>query len=153
MPSLRERLRDDLKDAMRARDAVRRDTIRLVEAALKNAEIEKRGAQLSDQDVQAILQRQVKQRHDSIEQYEQVNRSDLADAERAELAVIEAYLPQQMSREAIEAAARAAIEQLGASGPGDRGKVMGKLMPQLRGQADGATVNAVVSDLLSPPDA
>lgn len=151
MPSLRERLREDLKDAMRARDAVRRDTIRLVEAAVKNAEIEKRGAELSEQDVQAILQRQVKQRQDSIEQYEQVGRSDLADAERAEIAVIQAYLPQQMSREEIEAAARAAIEQLGASGPNDRGKVMGRLMADLRGKADGAQVNAVVSDLLTNP--
>lgn len=149
MPSLRERLRDDLKAAMRARDAIRRDTIRLVEAAIKNAEIEKRGAELSDQDVQAILQRQVKQRQDSIEQYEQANRSDLADAERAEIAVIEVYLPQQMSREEIEAAARAAIDQLGATGPGDRGKVMGRLMSELRGKADGAMVNAVVGDLLS----
>ena len=149
MPSLRERLRDDLKAAMRARDAIRRDTIRLVEAAIKNAEIEKRGAELSDQDVQAILQRQVKQRQDSIEQYEQANRSDLADAERAEIAVIEVYLPQQMSREEIEAAARAAIDQLGATGPGDRGKVMGRLMSELRGKANGAMVNAVVGDLLS----
>ncbi len=153
MPSLRDRLRDDLKDAMRARDAVRRDTIRLVEAAIKNAEIEKRGSELSEQDIQAILQRQVKQRQDSIEQYEQANRSDLADAERAEIAVIEAYLPQQMSRDEIEAAARAAIEQLGASGPGDRGKVMGRLMAELRGKADGAQVNAVVSDLLAQPPA
>ena len=149
MPSLRERLRDDLKDAMRARDATRRGTIRLVEAAIKNAEIEKRGGELSEQDIQAILQRQVKQRQDSIEQYEQAGRSDLADVERAEIAVIEAYLPQQMSRAEIEAAAREAIQQTGATGPSDRGKVMGQLMPQLRGQADGATVNAVVSDLLA----
>ncbi len=149
MPSLRERLRDDLKDAMRARDATRRGTIRLVEAAIKNAEIEKRGGELSEQDIQAILQRQVKQRQDSIEQYEQAGRSDLADVERAEIAVIEAYLPQQMSRVEIEAAAREAIQQTGATGPSDRGKVMGQLMPQLRGQADGATINAVVSDLLA----
>lgn len=149
MPSLRERLRDDLKDAMRARDATRRGTIRLVEAAIKNAEIEKRGGELSEQDIQAILQRQVKQRQDSIEQYEQAGRSDLADVERAEIAVIEAYLPQQMSRAEIEAAARDVIQQTGASGPSDRGKVMGQLMPQLRGQADGATVNAVVSELLA----
>lgn len=152
MTSLRERLRDDLKDAMRARDAVRRNTIRLVEAAIKNAEIEKRGAELSEQDIQAILQRQVKQRQDSIEQYEQANRPDLADAERAEIAVIEVYLPQQLSRAEIETAARDAIDQLGATGPNDRGKVMGRLMSQLRGQADGAIVNAVVSDLLSPPN-
>ena len=147
--SLRERLRDDLKDAMRARDVVRRDTIRLVQAAIKNVEIERRGAELSDADVVVIMQRQVKQRHESITQYEQVNRSDLADVERAELAVIEAYLPQQMSREEIVVTARAMIEQLGARGPSDRGKVMGGLMGQLRGKADGATVNAVVSELLA----
>ncbi len=147
--SLRERLRDDLKDAMRARDVVRRDTIRLVQAAIKNVEIERRGAELSDADVVVIMQRQVKQRHESITHYEQVNRSDLADVERAELAVIEAYLPQQMSREEIVVTARAMIEQLGARGPSDRGKVMGGLMGQLRGKADGATVNAVVSELLA----
>ena len=95
------------------------------------------------------MQRQVKQRHESITQYEQVNRSDLADVERAELAVIEAYLPQQMSREEIVVSAKAMIEQLGASGPSDRGKVMGGLMGQLRGKADGAMVNAVVSELLA----
>ena len=147
--SLRERLREDLKDAMRARDVVRRDTIRLVQAAIKNVEIERRGAELSDADVVVIMQRQVKQRHESITQYEQVKRSDLADVERAELAVIEAYLPQQMSREEIVVTARAMIEQLGARGPSDRGKVMGGLMGQLRGKADGATVNAVVSELLA----
>ena len=147
--SLRGRLREDLKDAMRARDVVRRDTIRLVQAAIKNVEIERRGAELSDADVVVIMQRQVKQRHESITQYEQVKRSDLADVERAELAVIEAYLPQQMSREEIVVTARAMIEQLGARGPSDRGKVMGGLMGQLRGKADGATVNAVVSELLA----
>ena len=147
--SLRERLREDLKDAMRARDVVRRDTIRLVQAAIKNVEIERRGAELSDADVVVVMQRQVKQRHESITQYEQVNRSDLADVERAELAVIEAYLPQQMSREEIVVTAQAMIEQLGARGPSDRGKVMGGLMGQLRGKADGATVNAVVSELLA----
>ena len=134
---------------MRARDVVRRDTIRLVQAAIKNVEIERRGAELSDADVVVVMQRQVKQRHESITQYEQVNRSDLADVERAELAVIEAYLPQQMSREEIVVTARAMIEQLGARGPSDRGKVMGGLMGQLRGKADGATVNAVVSELLA----
>ena len=147
--TLRERLREDLKDAMRARDVVRRDTIRLVQAAIKNVEIERRGAELSDADVVVVMQRQVKQRHESITQYEQVNRSDLADVERAELVVIEAYLPQQMSREEIVVSAKAMIEQLGASGPSDRGKVMGGLMGQLRGKADGAMVNAVVSELLA----
>ena len=148
MSSLRERLREDLKAAMRAREIVRRDTIRMLEAAIKNAEIERRGEELADEDVLAILQRQMKQRRDSIEQFEQGGREDLAEIERAEMAVIEAYLPEQLSRGDIAEAARRVIGQVGASGPGDRGKVMGPLMKELRGRADGAAVNAVVSELL-----
>ena len=147
--ALREQLREDLKSAMRAGDATRRNTIRMLEAAIKNAEIEKRGQELPEADVLAILQRQVKQRRDSIEQFERGGREDLAEIERAEIAVIEAYLPEQLSEAEIEAAARRVIEQTGASGPGDRGKVMGPLMKELRGKADGAAVNAAVSKLLS----
>ena len=149
--SLRDQLRADLHDAMRARDAVRRNTIRMLEAAIKNAEIERRqrNAELAEADVLAILQRQVKQRRDSIEQFEQGGRNDLADNERAEIAIIEAYLPQQLSREEVAARARAVIAQVGASGPSDRGKVMGPLMRGLRGLADGGMVNAVVGELLS----
>lgn len=146
---LREQLREDLKSAMRAGDATRRNTIRMLEAAIKNAEIEKRGQELPEADVLAILQRQVKQRRDSIEQFERGGREDLAEIERAEIAVIEDYLPEQLSEAEIEAAARRVIEQTGASGPGDRGKVMGPLMKKLRGKADGAAVNAAVSKLLS----
>ena len=146
---LREQLREDLKSAMRAGDATRRGTIRMLEAAIKNAEIEKRGQELPEADVLAILQRQVKQRRDSIEQFERGGREDLAEIERAEIAVIEDYLPEQLSEEEIEAAARRVIEQVGASGPGDRGKVMGPLMKELRGKADGSAVNAAVSKLLS----
>ena len=147
---LREQLREDLKTAMRAQDATRRGTIRMLEAAIKNAEIEKRGQQLEDSDILAILQRQLKQRHDSIEQFERGGRQDLADIERAEIEVIQAYLPEQLSEDDIEAAAQRIIDQTGASGPGDRGKVMGPLMQELRGKADGSAVNAVVSRLLSP---
>ena len=147
--SLREQLREDLKSAMRAGDATRRNTIRMLEAAIKNAEIEKRGQELPEADVLAILQRQVKQRRDSIEQFERGGREDLAEIERAEIAVIEDYLPEQLSEAEIEAAAQRVIEQVGASGPGDRGKVMGPLMKELRGKADGAAVNAAVSKLLS----
>ena len=146
---LREQLREDLKSAMRAGDATRRNTIRMLEAAIKNAEIEKRGQELPEADVLAILQRQVKQRRDSIEQFERGGREDLAEIERAEIGVIEDYLPEQLSEAEIEAAARLVIEQTGASGPGDRGKVMGPLMKELRGKADGAAVNAAVSKLLS----
>ncbi len=120
----------------------------MLEAAIKNAEIDKRGRELAESDILAILQRQVKQRRESIEQFERGGRDDLADTERAEIAIIERYLPRQLDRDEIVARARTVIEQSGASGPGDRGKVMGALMRELRGEADGALVNAVVSDLL-----
>ena len=147
---LREQLREDLKAAMRAQDATRRGTIRMLEAAIKNAEIEKRGQELAEPDILAILQRQLKQRRDSIEQFERGGRRDLADIERAEIEVIQAYLPEQLSEDDIEAAAKRIIGRTGATGPGDRGKVMGPLMQELRGKADGSAVNSVVSRLLSP---
>lgn len=147
---LREQLREDLKAAMRAQDATRRGTIRMLEAAIKNAEIEKRGKELAEPDILAILQRQLKQRRDSIEQFERGGRQDLADIERAEIEVIRAYLPEQLSEDDIEAAAKRIIGRTGATGPGDRGKVMGPLMQELRGKADGSAVNSVVSRLLSP---
>lgn len=147
MAGLREQLRSDLKDAMRARDALRRDTIRFLEAAIKNIEIERREP-LSDDDVLPLIQKQVKQRRDSIEQFRKGGREDLAEKEAAEISVLEAYLPAQLGRDDVVTAARAVIEQVGASGPGDKGKVMGPLMGQLRGQADGQLVNAVVSELL-----
>ena len=134
---------------MRAKDARRRSTIRMLEAAIKNAEIEKRGAELADADILAILQRQVKQRRESIEQYVSGNREDLAEIERVEIGIIEQYLPRQLSRDEVEARARAVIEQVGASGPGERGKVMGMLMKELRGEADGSLVNSVVGELLA----
>ena len=142
-------MRSDLRDAMRAKDVPRRNTIRMVEAAIKNAEIERRGTELAESDILAILQRQVKQRRESIEQFTQGGRDDLAEKERVEIAIIEAYLPQQLSRDEVEARARSVIEQVGAAGPGDRGKVMGMLMKDLRGQADGSLVNAVVGELLA----
>jgi hypothetical protein len=121
----------------------------MIEAAIKNAEIEKRGAELPESDVLAILQRQVKQRRESIEQFEKGGRDDLAEIERVEIAIIEQYLPRQLSREEVTERARAVIDQVGASGPGDRGKVMGMLMKELRGEADGSLVNAVVGQLLA----
>ena len=147
MAGLREQLREDLKGAMRAKDALRRDTIRLLQAAIKNADIEQR-AEVDDAAVLTIIQRQVRQRQDSIEQFEAGGREDLAARERDEIGVLEAYLPSQMDRDAITAAAEAVIARTGASGPGDKGKVMGPLMGQLRGQADGRLVNEVVGELL-----
>ena len=147
MLGLRDQLREDLKAAMRAKETVRRDTIRMLEAAIKNAEIEKRG-ELEESDVQIIIQKQVRQREDSIEQFEKGDRKDLADKERAEIEVLTGYLPAQLDRAAIMDAARAVIERTGASGPGDKGKVMAPLMGELRGQADGRLVNEVVGELL-----
>jgi hypothetical protein len=147
MAGLRDQLRDDLKRAMRAKDALRRDTIRLLQAAIKNADIEQRG-EVDDAAVRTIIQRQVRQREDSIAQFEAGDRADLAARERDEIGVLQAYLPAQMDRDAIMAAAAAVVERTGASGPGDKGKVMGPLMGQLRGRADGRLVNEVVSELL-----
>ena len=147
MAGLRDQLREDLKAAMRAKDALRRDTIRLLQAAIKNADIEQRG-DVGDAAVLTIIQRQLRQRQDSIEQFEAGGRDDLAARERAEIGVLEGYLPAQMDRAAIMAAAKAVVERTGASGPGDKGKVMGPLMGQLRGKADGRLVNEVVGELL-----
>ncbi len=147
MAGLRDQLREDLKAAMRAKDALRRDTIRLLQAAIKNADIEHRG-DVGDAAVLTIIQRQLRQRQDSIEQFEAGGRDDLAARERAEIGVLEGYLPAQMDRAAIMAAAKAVVERTGASGPGDKGKVMGPLMGQLRGKADGRLVDEVVGELL-----
>ena len=147
MAGLRDQLREDVKTAMRAKDVLRRDTIRLLQAAIKNADIEQRG-EVGDAVVLTIIQKQLRQRQDSIEQFEAGGRDDLADRERAEIGVLEAYLPAQMDRDAIMAAARAVVARTGASGPGDKGKVMGPLMGQLRGKADGRLVNEVVGELL-----
>ena len=147
MAGLRDQLREDVKTAMRAKDALRRDTIRLLQAAIKNADIEQRG-EVDDAVVLTIIQKQLRQRQDSIEQFEAGGREDLAARERAEIGVLEAYLPAQMDRDAIMAAAQAVVARTGASGPGDKGKVMGPLMGQLRGKADGRLVNEVVGELL-----
>ena len=132
---------------MRAKDTVRRDTIRLLEAAIKNVEIEQR-QELDDAAIAQTIQKQMRQREESIEQYRAGGRDELADQEAAEIAVLQDYAPQLMDREAVVAAVRAAIETAGASGPGDKGKVMGPLMAELRGKADGRLVNEVVSELL-----
>ena len=147
MPDLRDQLRADLTAAMKARDELRRDTLRLVTAALKNADIEK-GDPLDEAGLLQILQKQIRQREESIEQYRAGGRDDLADQEAAEIAVLQDYAPQLMDRDGVVAAARAAIEAAGASGATDKGKVMGPLMAELRGKADGRLVNEVVSELL-----
>ena len=145
---LKQKLADDLKQTLREKDKVRRSAIRLLMAAIKNAEIA-RQATLTDSDILGIIAKEVRQRHESIEAFKQGNRQDLVAQEEAELAILNEYLPQQMTREEIVEAARKVIDEVGAQGPGDKGKVMPKLIAELKGRADGREVNAVVTELLS----
>lgn len=145
---LKQKLNDELRQALKGRDRVRTSVIRLVLAALKNAEIARQAA-LEDADILGIIVKEVRQRHESIEAFKQGQRQDLVAQEEAELAVLNEYLPRQMTREEIIAEARRVIEEVGAQGPGDKGKVMPKLMAQLKGRADGREINAVVTELLT----
>ena len=144
---LKQKLETDLKQAIRAKDNVRRSTIRLVMAAIKNAEIAKQTT-LDDSDILGIIAKEAKQRHESIEAFKQGNRADLVTQEEAELAVLQDYLPQQMTREEIMDEARRIIEEVGAQGPRDKGKVMPRLVAELKGRADGREINEVVTELL-----
>jgi len=144
---LKQKLTDDLKQAMRDGDKVRRSVIRLAMAAIKNAEIA-RQATLDDTDILGIIAKEARQRQESIDAFRQGNRQDLVAQEEAELAVLKEYLPRQMTREEIIAAARQVIAEVGAQGPGDKGKVMPQLIAQLKGKADGREINAIVTELL-----
>ncbi len=146
--SLKAQLASDLKDAMRQRDERRRDVLRFTLAALQNAEIAAR-EELDEAAAMAVLAKEAKQRRDSIEEFRKADRQDLVTKEEAELAVLSPYLPEQLSREEIAEAAREAIQEAGATGPKEMGKVMSLLMPQLRGRADGRQVSEVVQELLA----
>jgi len=145
--ALKQKLTGDLKQAMRDGDKVRLLVIRLVMAAIKNAEIARQNT-LDDADVLGIIAKEARQHHESIEAFRQGNREDLVAQEEAELTVLQEYLPEQISREEIVAEARRVIEEVGAQGPGDKGKVMPKLISQLKGKADGREINTVVTELL-----
>jgi uncharacterized protein YqeY len=146
--NLKERLRQDLADAMRSGETERRDVLRLLVAAIKQEEVDQRQT-LEDAQVQEVLVKQAKQRRESIADAERAGRADLVEAEERELAIIEEYLPQQMSRDEVEAAARQVIDELGVQDMKGMGQVMSRLMPQLKGQADGRVVSDVVRDLLA----
>jgi uncharacterized protein YqeY len=147
-PQLKQKLSDDLKQAIKGGDTVKRDTIRLVMSAINNAEIAKQ-AKLSDGDVLGIIAKEIKQRLESIEAFKQGGRQDLVAKEQAEMAVLQGYMPQQISRDEIVVAARRIIEEVGARGPNDKGKVMPKIIAELKGKADGREINNVVTELLS----
>jgi uncharacterized protein YqeY len=145
--NLKQKLADDIKKAMKGGDTVRRSTLRLLMASIKNAEIAKQ-ATLDDADILGVIAKEVRQRQESIESFKQGNRPDLVAQEEAEMAILQGYLPQQMTREEIVTAARKIIMEVGAQGPGDKGKVMPRLIAQLKGRADGREINMVVTELL-----
>jgi len=145
--AIKEKLNNDLKQAIKERDKPKCLTIRLLLAAIQNAEIAKR-APLSENDLLGIITKEVRQHKESIDAFKHGGRQDLVEKEEAELAIIQKYLPEQISRNGIIAAARQVIDEVGASGPQDKGRVMSQLMPKLKGKADGREINAVVTELL-----
>jgi len=145
--TLQERLMEDLKTAMRARDEVRKSTLRMLRSAIGYREKETKRS-LSDEEVLDVIAKQVKQRQDSIAEYTKGRRQDLVDQERAEMEILMAYLPQQLTREEIANLARAAIQKLNVTDLKQQGLVMKELLPHVKGRADGKTVNEVVRQLL-----
>ena len=146
--ALKDQITEDMKTAMRAKDSERLGTIRLLLAACKQKEIDERVV-LDDAAVVAIVDKLIKQRKDSIEAFQKAERKDLADKEAAELLVLQAYLPARLSQEEVTAAVQAIVSELGASGPGDMGKVMGAVKAKLAGKADMGQVSAAVKAALA----
>lgn len=146
--SLKDQINNDLKDAMRAGDAKKRDAIRLLTAEIKRREVDERIV-LADADVVAIIDKMIKQRRDSIAQFEKGGRQDLADNEKFEVGVLQAYMPQAMSEAEIADVVAASIAESGAKGPADMGKVMAVLKPKLAGRADMSKVSGLVKAKLS----
>lgn len=146
--SLSERLNDDMKLAMKSQDKFKLSVIRMVRAAIKNIEIDQRKT-LDDQEVLDVLNREIKQRKDSLQEFEKAGRDDLAENLKAEIVVLMEYMPQQLSEEEVKAIVQQTIQEVGASSKADMGKVMGALMPKVKGLADGKIVNQFVQQLLS----
>jgi uncharacterized protein len=147
--SLKDQITEDMKNAMRAKDSERLGTIRLLLAAIKQKEVDERIV-VDDVATVAIVDKLIKQRKDSIEAFRQAQRKDLADKEAAEMVVLQAYLPARLSSDEVTAAVKAIVAELGASGPGDMGKVMGAVKAQLAGKADMGQVSAAVKAALNP---
>jgi uncharacterized protein YqeY len=146
--SLKDRITEDMKTAMRAKDAARLGTIRMLLAAIKQREVDER-ITLDDTQVVGIVDKLIKQRKDSIAAFTQAARTDLVDKESAEVTVLEGYLPQRLSADEIAAEVRRIVAEVGASGPGDMGKVMGAVKAQLGGKADMGLVSAAVKAALA----
>jgi len=146
--TIKDQLAQDIKTAMLAKDNQRRDTLRLLQAAIKQREVDER-IELADAAVIAVVDKLVKQRKDSIAAFEQGGRADLAAQEAAEMAVLQAYLPQRLSADEVNAEVRAIVAELGAKGPGDMGRVMGVVKSRLAGKADMGAVSAAVKAALT----
>ena len=147
--SLKARILEDVKDAMRARDKARLGTLRMVTAAIKQQEVDRRTSSLDDTAVVAVLEKMLKQRRESVRQYEDAGREDLASGEREEIAVIEQYMPRALDAAEIDAIIEAAIDDAGAATMKDMGRVMGLLKPRVQGRADMGAVSASVRARLS----
>jgi len=146
--TLKETLSEDMKSAMRAKDSEKLATIRLINAAIKQREVDER-IELGDDQVLSVIEKMIKQRKDSITQFEAGGRQDLADKEKSEITVLAAYMPAQMSEAEVQAEVAAAVTQAGASGPQDMGKVMAVLKPKLAGRADMTAVSGLVKAALA----
>lgn len=144
---LSHRLNEDMKQAMKSQDKFKLSTIRMVRSAIKNVEIDERRT-LNDDEVLEILGREIKQRKDALHEFEKAGRGDLADGVRAEIEILTPYLPAQLSEEEIKVIVQETIQETGASSKADMGKVMGALMPKVKGRADGKLVNSVVQQCL-----
>jgi uncharacterized protein YqeY len=151
MATLIEQINDGWKNAMKAGDALRRDTLSGLRAAVKRAEIDARGGTSwsgDDADVQGVIEREAKKRRDAIDEYEKVGRADRAEAERAELAILQEFLPAQLTEEELEAIVREELGKSDASGPAAMGALMKAIMPRVQGRADGKQVNVIVRRLM-----
>jgi uncharacterized protein len=145
--TLTEKLAEDMKQAMKSKDKIRLSVIRMVRTAIKNAEIDQQKT-LTDDEVLAVINKELKQRRDSLEAFESAGRTDLVEEVKAEIEVLIGYLPKQLTEEELKSIIQATIQEVGATSKADMGKVMAALMPKVRGRADGKVVNQMVQQLL-----
>lgn len=145
---LKEQIPEDIKNALRNKSALELSVLRMLQSALKNKEIDKNKAELTDEDVISVVGAEIKKRRDAAKEFEKVNRADAADQEKAEIEILMKYMPEQMGEDEIRNIVKKAVEETGAQGMKDIGKVMKILMPQVKGKADGSVVNTIVREEL-----
>ncbi|MFH1414247.1 MAG: GatB/YqeY domain-containing protein [Candidatus Omnitrophota bacterium] len=148
---LEEKIMNDYKESMKARDSLKSSTLSFLRAELMNAAVAKKTKSLDDKEVISVIKKQIKQRQDSIEQFEKGNRVDMANKEKKESEILKAYLPPEMSAEEVKKIVEEAVSEVGAQGPQDMGKVMKEVMAKVAGQADGKLVSDLVKQRLTPP--